>query len=455
MKFRKGTYDDVNSIYQSLSDEDKEYVTPGHREYKNLPESVEARSVAYDGDTPVGFTEIYGPYVKGPRFPWRKTVDRPGYYFVETAVRDGYRGHGLSSETAKRAIKKVIDKIKQNRIEWISSGYGPHPKWEPDRIKWEFVNGNDKSEKAAIRAGFVRKGRNRYEFAIPKEAGMAKCAKANKTQQDYLDYLQYKESPSRSEKFVSYPLDWTPLSDLKSQGYMDGLVERPPKPKEFLFSPAEMPDPKEIEEIEDESLRSHFAGLFKYVPYTHNWFDPDRRSVTVAQDPRGRVSRSMLAHEVGHAKQNIRKDFPLYKGLDPKLSIYNDIESITNGVNKTDTIRCEEDAWDNAPGSYDPKIRELALATYYGDAADKWRTRALEEFEDAKSPRHLPAANRTRTKSVDDSLSPWHLFAANNADIVDPEVAEFWRTNNVPQAYNYLKTLPPGPMPKGSTIIVR
>lgn len=198
MKFRKGTYDDVNSIYQSLSDEDKEYVTPGRREYKNLPESVEARSVAYDGDTPVGFTEIYGPYVKGRRFHRRKTVDRPGYYFVETAVRDGYRGNRLSSETAKRAVKKVIDKIKQNRIEWISSGYGPHPRWEPDRIKWEFVNGNDKSEKAAIRAGFERKGRNRYEFAIPKEAGMAKCAKANKTQQDYLRYLhQFKETPKK------------------------------------------------------------------------------------------------------------------------------------------------------------------------------------------------------------------------------------------------------------------
>ena len=31
MKFRKGTYDDVNSIYQSLSDAEKEYVTPGRK----------------------------------------------------------------------------------------------------------------------------------------------------------------------------------------------------------------------------------------------------------------------------------------------------------------------------------------------------------------------------------------------------------------------------------------
>lgn len=62
MKFREGNYADVNSIYQSLSDKDKEYVTPGRRDYKDVPKNLAAREVAYDGDLPVGFVDIYGPY---------------------------------------------------------------------------------------------------------------------------------------------------------------------------------------------------------------------------------------------------------------------------------------------------------------------------------------------------------------------------------------------------------
>ncbi len=54
MKFRKGTYDDVNSVYQSLSDEEKELVTPWSKEYKDAPKALAARQVAYDGDLPVG-----------------------------------------------------------------------------------------------------------------------------------------------------------------------------------------------------------------------------------------------------------------------------------------------------------------------------------------------------------------------------------------------------------------
>lgn len=167
--FRAGTYDDVNSIYQSLSDKDKEYVTPGSRDYKDVPKNLAAREVAYDGDLPVGFVDIYGPYAESRilRMPWAKT--KPGYYTVETAVRESHRGKGLSPELTKRSVKQVLAQIIRNRKDAKARGFSSIP-GEPDRIEWVFLNGNEKSEKAAIRAGFERKGRNRYEFAIPKDS---------------------------------------------------------------------------------------------------------------------------------------------------------------------------------------------------------------------------------------------------------------------------------------------
>ena len=168
MKFRKGTYNDVNSIYQSLSDEDKEYVTPGRRDYKDVPKNLAARQVAYDddlGDLPVGFVDIYGPYAESKilRMPWAKPT--PGYYTVETAVRESHRGRGLSPELAKRAVKKVLAQIVKNREDAKARGFSSIP-GEPDKIKWNFLRGNEKSERAAIRSGFKRVGNGRYAFDV-------------------------------------------------------------------------------------------------------------------------------------------------------------------------------------------------------------------------------------------------------------------------------------------------
>lgn len=165
MKFRKGTYADVNSIYQSLSDKDKEYVTPGRRDYKDVPKNLAAREVAYDGDLPVGFVDIYGPYAESRilRMPWAKT--KPGYYTVETAVRESHRGKGLSSEMAKRAVKKVLAQVVKNREDAKAHGVSSIP-GEPDKIKWNILSGNEKSERAAIRAGFKRVGTGRYAIEV-------------------------------------------------------------------------------------------------------------------------------------------------------------------------------------------------------------------------------------------------------------------------------------------------
>ena len=171
LEFSDGSYEDVKAVYESLPDSDKEFVTPGRRVYKDVPKNLAARQVAYDGDLPVGFVDIYGPYEESRilRIPWAKDKPKPGYYTVETAVRESHRGKGISSEMAKRAVKKVLAQIVKNREEAKARGFQLPIPGEPDKIKWNFLNGNDKSEKAAIRAGFERKGRNRYEFAIPKD----------------------------------------------------------------------------------------------------------------------------------------------------------------------------------------------------------------------------------------------------------------------------------------------
>lgn len=90
--------------------------------------------MAYDGDTAVGFADLYP---KGDE------------YLVETAVRKSHRGLGLSPKLVRLTIEKIMANREKDK-----------------RVVWEFSPNNEKSERAAIRAGFKRVGIGRYALAL-------------------------------------------------------------------------------------------------------------------------------------------------------------------------------------------------------------------------------------------------------------------------------------------------
>lgn len=148
-------YDDVKRVYDSLTDDEKRLVTPGRTVYGDFPKTLAARSVKYIGGKPVGFADIYGPFNLHRKSP---------KYVVNVAVKDGFRGKGIAAEMASEAVKKVARQIVANRND--AKKRGLEVKNEPDEIWWQFARGNDKSERAAGKAGFSRSGRRLYTLGI-------------------------------------------------------------------------------------------------------------------------------------------------------------------------------------------------------------------------------------------------------------------------------------------------
>lgn len=159
----------MKSVYDSLTDDEKRLVTPGRTVYGDFPKTLAARSVKYIGGDPVGFADIYGPF--------NLHRNRPKYV-VNVAVKDGFRGNGIASSMAREAVKKVARQIVANRND--AKKRGLVVKNEPDEILWEFVRGNDKSERAAGKAGFSRIGRGRYALGIDDAISMSKSASLGK-----------------------------------------------------------------------------------------------------------------------------------------------------------------------------------------------------------------------------------------------------------------------------------
>jgi RimJ/RimL family protein N-acetyltransferase len=135
---RNGEYKDVNSVYQGLKDDDKEYVTPGRRVYGDFPRTLAGRTVAYDNGIPVGFADIVGVH--------------NGALHVNTAVSPSHRGHGLSSAMVKDALRKVVSQIHEKRGKTPSG-------LDINRIYWVLDKNNKASAKAAEKAGFKKEKR--------------------------------------------------------------------------------------------------------------------------------------------------------------------------------------------------------------------------------------------------------------------------------------------------------
>lgn len=140
VELRDGRYRDVKRVYDSLTDDEKDFVTPGRRVYKDLPSRLAGRAVAYEGRDPVGFCDAWGMYGDGRV--------RPSPMLC-LAVSDRARGNGLAGRMSDEVLRKVLRRVAEMRER---EGKGA------DRVRrfvWRLRKDNDASARAAARAGFT------------------------------------------------------------------------------------------------------------------------------------------------------------------------------------------------------------------------------------------------------------------------------------------------------------
>lgn len=128
---RDGTYGDVRTVYDSLTDEERNFVTPGRSVYKDIRPT--ARSIAYMGRKPVGFADVYGD---------KDGELRPSPNVI-LAISGNARGHGLARRVVHDAIAKV---------EAINAAAR---KKRLRRFVWSLLTENHASAAAAVRSGFT------------------------------------------------------------------------------------------------------------------------------------------------------------------------------------------------------------------------------------------------------------------------------------------------------------
>lgn len=113
--------DDINKIYDSLSDEEKFYLYPGGEGRKFIEDPGEIENVIYTvlekyGDTPASFTQLYYDDRNG------------GMAEIATATDPRYRGRGLSTLGYEKVIKYMekygATKIKNLEV-WINEANKP------------------------------------------------------------------------------------------------------------------------------------------------------------------------------------------------------------------------------------------------------------------------------------------------------------------------------------------
>ena len=144
IKFRRGKYDDVKAVFDSMNEQDRKWVAPAHPDiYLDVKPAV--RTVAYMQGKPVAFADLFdeAAYIgdKGKR---RASV--------EIAVMEAVRRKGLARRIAVASIAKAL---KSGKF---------------DDIDWNVVHGNDKSVALAKKLGFRRRGWHWHpQYTISKE----------------------------------------------------------------------------------------------------------------------------------------------------------------------------------------------------------------------------------------------------------------------------------------------
>lgn len=141
IELRDGTYDDVRAVYGSLSDAEKNFVTPRRKVYK--PVTPLSRTVAYGGGKPLGFADLYG---------------QKGKASLCIAVASAARGKGLAGRMAKESIRKILNAMAEEKRKAIEAGGKDLEKWRRQsrirRFVWGLDAKNEASARAAANAGF-------------------------------------------------------------------------------------------------------------------------------------------------------------------------------------------------------------------------------------------------------------------------------------------------------------
>lgn len=142
VEFHDGTYGDVKAVYDALTDEEKDFVTPHRRVYKDV--TPLARTVAYSDSVPVGFADLYG---------------REGRASLCLAVAKAARGKGLAGEMARTSIRKLLNAMAEDKRKAREAGGKELEAWRKQsrirRFVWGLDARNDRSAHAAARAGFT------------------------------------------------------------------------------------------------------------------------------------------------------------------------------------------------------------------------------------------------------------------------------------------------------------
>ena len=136
IELREGPYKDVKKIYDALTPEEKNFVTPGRTFYKDVPYT--SRRVAYDGDVPIGFADLYGLYEDGsPRTSQNLTL----------AVSDAARGRRVARSMVDEVIEAAVARARQNK----------NRRTKVKRIIWALLKDNEASARAAVNSVFTER----------------------------------------------------------------------------------------------------------------------------------------------------------------------------------------------------------------------------------------------------------------------------------------------------------
>jgi len=137
VELRDGSYEDVMRVVNGLSEKDKARIVRPGGTFRDVPGRLAGRTVAYEGDTPVGFVDVYGVDNNGVVTPSPTMV---------IAIDEKARGMGLSKVMSDDVIKKVLDRVNKTRNDLGKDRF--------KRLVWRLHKDNDASASAASNAGF-------------------------------------------------------------------------------------------------------------------------------------------------------------------------------------------------------------------------------------------------------------------------------------------------------------
>lgn len=262
-----GGIDDVRTVYDALTDEEKGFVTPHRTVYKDVPPL--SRTVAYSGGVPVGFADLYG---------------KKGRASLCLAVAKAARGNGLAGEMARTSIRKLLNAMAEEKRRAREAGGSELDAWRSQprirRFVWGLDARNDRSARSAERAGFTEQ-----EFKRPHKfrrfvmtRGEAERMLSGREEKRAADIPSIYEDVRRAYGDMGYPIAGDRLVVSEQPTYTNGK-----------------PVPADVMAPEVSGGNTQYDGTIR--------INPNYRSVMRRWGLKGSGSdflRMIIGHELGH-----------------------------------------------------------------------------------------------------------------------------------------------------------